>query len=165
MPDLPTWFRAPLPPHSMQRSLFPEKLQDCRTRLGLDATELHRWRALGWLSFDPDALPTLEEHQAWEVEFLRAVTRSELPASSTQALLSALPRPFHYDPRRLTYSLAFGWVEAVEPQDPEDVIETHLDEWLDQLAGAEEYETLRTLGSKIAGLLKEAPEPGAGEAE
>ncbi|MDP3209449.1 MAG: hypothetical protein Q8M65_09905, partial [Rhodoglobus sp.] len=75
-------------------------------------------------------------------------------------LFSELPRPMTFDPAAVTYSFSFGWVAAKTepPMEPDEIVEDHLDTWLEELAEAGGRARLNELRERIGELLESMPE-------
>lgn len=161
MSALPAWFAEPSAgPPSGQLSLFARPIEEVLFELRVSMDELRRWKARGWIGFDAHKGRKCSDEETAQIELVRGVVRSGLPDAQVRILLDQLPRPCWSDPRRLTYSFVFGWVEGIPPATIEEVLDEHADAWLESLASEGELERLKQLGKRIAELVEEqADEP------
>jgi hypothetical protein len=147
--QLPPWFTRPCPTtRSSQRGLFEAPLASILPHLQVSLDELIRWRRNDWISFDPCASENVDEFgepRIWEIEFVRDIVRSGLSDSQIAWLLSQCPKPFTFRPGRIAFSFLHGWVEAVPPDTPEDVIEAQLSSWKDR----GDVDSLRNLRDQV----------------
>lgn len=151
---LPPWFTRPLPVSDWQRNLFQTDLRTVLVRLQVSVDEIARWHAKEWLSFDGADNLVIDEFRdprIWELTIVRDIVRSGLSDAQVEYLLDQLPKPLAFDPDSLAFSFRHGWVEVSLPADPdpEEVIEEHLDSWLDDL----DEDRLRELHARIGELL------------
>lgn len=152
--NLPPWFQRVTSVGDAQCALFPEELATTLATLRVSEDDLGRWAKRGWVSFGPDRQSPLEPHEVNEIRFVRDVMRSGLPDAMIAELLGQLPRPFNFDPDEVAYSFSLGWVLAGPlPEDPSDVVEQHIDDWLDNVAANEDEPRLSELRDKIDDLL------------
>lgn len=134
---LPEWFRRPDPVSRREGCLFHSRLEEAIARLRISRDEVARWRAKGWLSFDDASTETLDDFgdpRVWELIIIRDLVRSGFADAQVANLLSQLPRPCSIDPDRLAFSFRHGWVEVVPPEKPDyhEIIESHLDSWIEE---------------------------------
>jgi hypothetical protein len=157
---LPPWFDRPRPGgQDGQLSLFRTDLRTTLARLQISPDETARWYANAWLSFDASDNAEIDEFRdprVWELTIVRDIVRSGLADAQIERLLDKLPKPFAFDPDSLAFSFRHGWVEVVlrRFRDPDDVVEEHLDSWLDDC----DEERLRELKERIEGLLEQSEE-------
>ena len=156
---LPPWFSRPHPVCDRQSYLFGVDLRTVLVHLQISTDEVARWYAKGWLSFsDPEDSPIDEfrDPRVWELTIIRDIVRSGLADAQIECLLRKLPKPFAFDPESLAFSFRHGWVEVVlrRFRDPDDVVEEHLDSWLDDC----DEDRLRELKERIEGLLEQSEE-------
>ena len=150
--DLPRWFGRPHSVEIFQQSLFQTTLKDELVRLRISADELSRWYSSDWVSFDGSTDLRLNEHddpRILELIFVRDISRSGLSDSQLKYLFDQLPKPFAFDPDRIAYSFRYGWVEIVQTEPPENMIEDHIYEWLEMI----DTERLQELQEQISKLL------------
>lgn len=159
---VPSCFVRPQSDSMVQRSLFPEDLSVVLARLSVSGDELGRWHERGWLSFGPNRTAPLETWDVNEIRFVRDITRSGLSDALVERLLSALPRPMNFDPARIAYSFLYGWVMA---PDEREVIDAHVDGWIEGLAEEGDVERIRDLERRIADALVAASTAAEGQAE
>jgi hypothetical protein len=70
-----------------------------------------------------------------ELHFVRDVVRSGLSDAQITQLFEQCPKPHSFDPERTAFSFRYGLVQAIppaEPDEPEAVIEAHLDSWIEE---------------------------------
>lgn len=145
--DLPRWFIRPSPTTCQQRSLFRYPLNVVLARLRISTDDLARWHSNGWLSFDGSdtmEVDDFEDPRVWELDIVREIVRSGLGDAQIELLMNQLPKPCAVDPERLAFSFRHGWVEAVlsDEPDPGEIIDDHLDSWLED-CGRERLEELQ----------------------
>ena len=175
---LPSWFSAPEPSDIAQDSLFKRPTLEALFELHVSADECARWHSKGWLSWELTKLKEValyDDPHIWEVIVVRDVVRSGLSDVQIDALLERLPRPLALDPARLTFSFRYGWVvptpmdpveideldDAEGIDDPDDVIEKHLDDWLGYLPESR----LLALRDQINDLLGETSDSDDGDGQ
>ena len=148
------WYR----PHpEMQSHLFGERVEDVLASTHVSRDDLRRWLERGWISFDVDELDEVQMPLVWEIEFVRNVARSGLSDAQINEFLFNLEKPYRFNPEFVAFHFSFGWV-CPQRHDPDDVVEEHLDEWLDSLADSEEFDRLEKLQDQIARLLEKRPD-------
>ena len=153
--DLPRWFKRPRPVKIFQQSLFQITLNDALARLRISEDDLSRWNSKGWVSFDGSVDCKLNEYDdplIFNLTFVRDIVRSGLSDSQIKYILDQLPKPLAFNPDRIAYSFKYGWVETVPAESPEDIIEEHLDSWLEEI----DAERLQELQKRIYELLDPA---------
>ncbi len=139
-----------------QESLFTTPVEEALATLKVSPDDCKRWKGIGWLSFDVTQHETLQPALEAELEFIAAIARSGLNDALISKLLESLDRPYRYDPRRVAYSFRDGWVQCPWEDDPHDVIEENIHDWLSHLLNEEETDRLRVLRDKIQSLLGES---------
>ena len=153
--DLPIWFKRPRPVRMFQQSLFQITLKDALVRLRISEDDLSRWNTKGWVSFDGAVDARLNDYDdplIFNLTFVRDIVRSGLSDSQIEYILDQLPKPLAFNPDRIAYSFKYGWVETVPAESPEDIIEEHLDSWLEEI----DAERLQELQKRIYELLDPA---------
>jgi hypothetical protein len=113
---------------------------------------LERWRAKGWISFDATGLETLDEALLHEIIFVRNMARSGLPDVQINGLLQELEPPYRYDPTRIAYSFAFGWVQIPALPDDGEVdvfFREHMSTWVFEKVVRREFALLEELRDTI----------------
>ena len=121
------------PVQDVQLSLFPYPLDKWLAMLGVSRDDVRRWKGLGWISFDVDALSEFHDPNANELIFVRNLARSGLSDEQIDQLLSELPSPYSYNPLTTAYHFAHGWVQSPEPLEEADVlkvVEENMDAWI-----------------------------------
>lgn len=144
-----TWEK---PTRETQPTLFPEPTPTALASLRVSTDDCDRWRRAGWLSFDCRHVPKLDATEIYELEFIRDLVRSGLSDGQINEILKDLPKPYAYNPRVVAYNFTLGWVQApvvLEIPEPEDVIDEHLEPWVDSLAEDGDRERLDQLLSLV----------------
>lgn len=152
---LPSWFKKPDPEKHYQLSLFATKLNEISIEYKVSIDEMKRWHDKGWLSFSPDEKEELNDPDLFEIRFVRDLVRSGLSDACVEKLLSQLSKPYRYNPDRIAYSFSLGWVEYTESYEATDyaeVIEDHLEEWLNELSAVEDEEVINNIITMIENL-------------
>src|ERR1035437_625351 len=96
------------PSKNDQPTLFPHATDEVLQSLDVSRGDMRRLRELGWVSFDVDAAPQLDEPEVCEISFVRNIARSGLSISQINECLAGLPKPYRYDPTNTTYHFAHG---------------------------------------------------------
>jgi hypothetical protein len=125
--------------------------------------EMNSWFHKKWLSFDPSATTEYSERERVEVRFVRGLARSGLSDAMISRVLSAgLQRPYCYDSDTTFFSFVQDrWISLPPERDPADVTA----EYIDELAGTEDWDTLRELQTRITVALEGAVSGGADVSE
>ena len=157
--SLPPWYSRPRAVTAWQPSLFQRELRSVIVGMRVSLDEIARWHARGWLSFDGSDNPEVDEWydpRVWELTVVRDIVRSGLGDAQIDYLLSQLPRPYAIDPDRLAFSFRHGWVQVNwhRDPDPDEVIEEHVDSWLEGC----DADRLWELRERIDELLEERAE-------
>jgi hypothetical protein len=99
------------PTQFLQGELFgkPRDFMLAVYRVSIDDMEL--WRSRGWISCDVRELATMYQPQIVEMAFIRNLAHSGLSKPQIDSYLSELEKPYRYDPIRVAYSFAHGWVQ------------------------------------------------------
>lgn len=137
-------------------TLFPEGFSSALARLKVSPDEIKRWHSRGWLSFSAMAECDLQPFQVDEIEFVRDIMRSGLPDAFIEHLLSQLPRPLSFDPKRIAYSFSLGWVLGIVPPESEQVIEQNLEKWLKGLAFEGNVKRLAEVARRATQLIEDS---------
>jgi hypothetical protein len=153
--NLPPWFERVAPVENAQCSLFADELPVVLAALRVSEDALGRWYRQGWVSFGPDRQTSLHPHDVNEIRFVRDVVRSGLSDAYIAELLEQLPRPLNFSPDEVAYSFSLGWVWAgpVPEPDPDEIVDGHVDDWLEDLAANENQSRLAELRDRIDRLL------------
>lgn len=152
-PRLPNYWKRPVSGKVIQCSLFTQSTEEVLADLQVSKDDVRLWREKEWISFDVDSHAKLDEPLIWEIEFVRNIARSGLSDAQINHLLRNLPKPYRSNPSRMAYHLVYGWV-LPEKEDPFDVIDENLDDWLINQADAENYSRLTKVAERIAELLE-----------
>ena len=158
---LPPGLVPPEPVKQPLQCLFKISLATGLARLGVSVDDVRRWHGHGWLSFDENLTDQLDEYddpRIWETQIVRDIVRSALTDAQIEVLFSTLPKPFVFYPDSLVYSFRHGWacvippvkIPPVEMIRPSDIIDDHLDEWIDEC----DEVTLEILRDKITETLE-----------
>ncbi|MGO9060395.1 MAG: hypothetical protein ACLQU2_23885 [Candidatus Binataceae bacterium] len=118
--------------------------------VGISLDDLDRWRAKGWVSFDARDLERLTESMMKEVVFIRNLAQSFLCDAQVDALLKELQKPYQYDPTRIAYSFAYGWVQpplVLDERELDEFVQYHLRKWIDDKVRFGEVDVLKKLSS------------------
>jgi hypothetical protein len=105
------------PRQHTQRTLFTWPRERVLAEGCVTAEEAALWYGRGWLSFDVRSYPEVNAPERLELLFvarMMALCKSE---HALDALLATLPPPFWYDPERVVYSLAYGWIELADGEE------------------------------------------------
>jgi hypothetical protein len=106
---------------SGQLSLFPTEPHELCRKIGLSwwaAIQLHKE---GFISFDPEDTPELNEPQMAELTFVGSFVAADCPPRLLEELLSGLTPPFCYSHSRIYYCwLSRTWKPIPEPADASD---------------------------------------------
>jgi hypothetical protein len=162
--ELPPWFEPVSPCIDQQESLFKLSLETALAREKVSPDELNRWHAQRWISFAfvPMELNDPDDQKILELVFVRDVVRSGLSDAQITQLLADCPKPHSFDPDRTAFSFRYGLVQAVppvEPEEPATVIETNLDDWIQEC----DKDRLTQLRDQILERLKEIGDTEADE--
>lgn len=162
--QLPNGLKRPTPNDPVQGCLFHKPFASVLADLRVSIDELARWHAKGWLSFDGTGISEVDEFddaRTWELTVVRDVVRSGLTDAQVEHWLAQLPKPCAVNPSRVAYSFRYGWVECVEPDDPDTVVAEHVDGWLDSC----EDDDLEALRVRIDELIAQRAQERAEESK
>jgi hypothetical protein len=146
-PELPKCWERPT--SDLQAYLFGDSTEDVLATLKVSRDDVKRWKAKGWVSFNIDEMDSLDWAYSHEIEFVRDVARSGLLDAQIDSLLEPLPKPYRFSPHDTAYSFVFGWVVPAR-DDPFEVIENNLDDWIGDLADRGDLDRLQQIADKIA---------------
>ena len=153
------WLR---PVQNNQPTLFQDPTEEWLARTRVSRDELKRWQELGWISFDVDASPTLDEPEQWELCFVRNIVRSGLSDEQINEILGELSKPYRYDPMRTAYNFAWGWVQCPSMPDMRDIyeiIDENLSEWIEEQVANGNTDRLGDLMFEIVQLRRAGDKP------
>lgn len=153
---LPKWWTRPVP--NCQRTLFPQEKHQALADLRVTEDDLRKWHHRGWISFDVDTVAQLDEPDMWEVQFVRELALSGLADFQIVELLEKLPKPYCFDPRYVAFHFEYGWVEPVE-QDPFDVIDENVADWIEDLGSSRKIRRLEEIRSLVEAQIECLTEP------
>jgi hypothetical protein len=123
-----------------QQLLFPASPRVVCEQLGLNWWAALKLHDDGWLSYSPAHTPRLDEAQEAELRFVGSLVVAGCDRAMLAILLSALSRPYAYDPSRLY----FDWATRCWRLLPD--LRTHPEavfaEWLDHLVAEGEISSL-----------------------
>ena len=153
---LPKWWTRPVP--NCQRTLFPQDKQQALADLRVTEDDLRKWHHQGRISFDIDTVDQLDEPDMREVQFVRNLASSGLADFQMDQLLEALPKPYCFDPRYIAFHFGYGWVEPVE-EDPFDVIEENVADWIEDLGSSRKIRRLEEIKSLVEAQIDALTEP------
>jgi hypothetical protein len=134
-------------------------------QLAVSEDDLARWHEKGWVSFGPQPdfeVDIFDGPHLRELSFVRDISRSGLSDAQLGQLFSLLPKPFTFDPTRITFSFMYGWVQT-KPA-PRYEIENEIDSWLEDLAQSGDRERLQEIECRIKELLEELGSNDDGDA-
>jgi len=133
----------------LEPSLFQDSVDECLTMLHLHRQELRDWLQIGWLSFDIDKVKKIDDPEWTELCFVRDVAKSGLSDAAISKLFKSLEKPYAYPPLHTAYNFALGWVQVTDPPHYKQVIEQHIDQWIEDLADEGKEDRLRELRDRI----------------
>ena len=136
-PELPPWFKPAWPSDNVQECLFKMSLESVLAEAKISSDELNHWHFQRWISFAfvPMELNDHDDLKILELLFVRDVVRSGLTDAQITQLFDHCPKPHSFDPNLTAFSFRYGLVQAipsVKPDESDTVIETHLDEWIEE---------------------------------
>lgn len=111
-------------------------------RIGLDWDEVKRLRKDRLISFDPEAVESLDDSQVAELNFLGSLVLAGCSRSMLRALLRDLHKPYCYDIDRMFYDWHLEqWRLRTWEADPEEAFF----ELLEHLRERNQHEVLRSI--------------------
>ena len=122
--------------------------EEAIAELRVTRDDVRKWHRRGWISFDIDSQQELDTPREWEVQFIRSLVVSGLADVQIDQLLEPLAKPYRFDPRYVAYHFEYGWVEPVG-ENPYDVIEENLADWINELGAKGDVERLQELASQV----------------
>ncbi len=142
---------------AMQGFLFPQSPRTVCDEIGLNWWAALKLHEDGWLSFNPEATPQLDESTDAELRFVGSLVRAGCDAGLLRQLLSGLPKPYHYRGSRIYYDWsARRWRLLPKPEsEPEAVFS----DWLESLVAEGDVRRLEELKDQITEALESAPRP------
>lgn len=143
---LPECWSRPTP--DVQRTLFSDATDQVLAALKVSRDDVKRWQSHGWISFDIDKTDSLDWSHGSEIEFVRNIARSGLLDAQIDSLLESLPKPYRFSSQDIAYHFTLGWV-APTRDDPFDVIENNLNDWIDDLAERREVQRLEQIAEQL----------------
>jgi hypothetical protein len=156
------------PRQLLQRELFPRPRDELLASAHVSIEEMEDWRAFGWISFDVRDLTSFDDAQLSEMIFVRNIARAGLGRSQVTSLLGELEKPYSYDPKRVAYSFADGWVQLPRlpiKSERDEYMKDNLDEWIGRLAQSHDKTTLQHVYSAAFDAALELPSDESSEAE
>ena len=143
--------------HSSQGILFPSSPRNICEVLGLNWWAAVKLHADGWLSFNPESLPSLDERQEIELRFVGALVAAGCDDAMLHRLLDGLEKPFCYRPDRVFYDWnAHRWCLLPEPQTQPEAV---FSDWLESLVAEGDMGRLEELKDQITEALESANPP------
>lgn len=123
-----------------QQLLFPAKPRAVCEQMGLNWWAALKLHEDGWLSYSPADTPRLNEAQEAELRFVGSLVIAGCDHGMLAILLDGLPRPYAYDPGRLSYDWAARrWRLLPDPHaDPESIFT----DWLEALVQSGDVNSL-----------------------
>ena len=114
-----------------QQLLFPASPRSLCDEIGLNWHAAVGLQEEGWLSFELESTPQLDDAQEAELRFVGALMQAGCDRKLLGLLLTSLPRPYAYDLKRLYFDwTARRW--RLLP-DPRSNPESTFTDWLDLL--------------------------------
>ncbi len=86
-----------------QQLLFPASPRAVCDEMGLNWWAVLKLHEDGWLSFQPETTPRLDEAQEAELRFVGSLVIAGCDSSMLGVLLNGLAKPYAYDVKRLFY--------------------------------------------------------------
>lgn len=114
-----------------QQLLFPANPRALCEHMGLNWWAALKLQEDGWLSFSPANIPRLDEAQEAELRFIGSLVIAGCDRGMLAILLSALSKPYAYDPARLYYDWAARRWRLLP--DPHAHPEASFTDWLERL--------------------------------
>lgn len=142
------------PVQILQTDLFERARDEALSDGRVSEDEVEAWRSLGWISFDIRDCTGLDDGQLAEIMFVRDLARSGLSRIQIDEFLSELAKPYRYDPQRVAYSFASGWVQLPRiPSigDRDDYIRDNVADWIMSRELLGDLDTLESLAFMIVG--------------
>jgi len=138
--------------HDCQEMMFPPAPRETCEALGLNWWAAVKLHADGWLNFNPESLPTLDERQEVELRFVGALVAAGCDDAMLHRLLDDLEKPFCYRPGRVYYAwTAREWRLMPRPLDNAEEV---FSGWLDALEAKEDVSTLEDIKERTARAIK-----------
>jgi hypothetical protein len=142
-------------PYSPQLVLFGNERDVVLAAAFVSLDDMVRWHQNGWISYDATRVDDLDEAQHVEMFFVRDIARSGLSNAVITRMLSELPRPYAYSPERVAYSFHFGWVQLPYPLSMDEMMTSHLSQWLDEQIHDGNLERLKEILEQITEALED----------
>ena len=134
--------------HDCQEMMFPPAPRETCEALGLNWWAAVKLHADGWLSFNPESLPALDERQEVELRFVGALIAAGCDDAMLHRLLDGLEKPFCYRPSRIFYNWpSRSWQLLPRPLDTAEEV---FSGWLDALEEEEDVSTLEDIQERAA---------------
>jgi hypothetical protein len=137
--------------HACQEMLFPIVPREICESLGLNWWAAVKLHADGWLSFNPESLPALDERQEVELRFVGALIAAGCDDAMLHRLLDGLENPFCYRPERVFYNwTSRSWQLLPRPLDTAEEV---FSDWIDALEEKEDVSTLEDIHERAASVI------------
>lgn len=138
--------------HACQEMLFPSLPREICESLGLNWWAAVKLHTDGWLSFNPESLPALDERQEVELRFVGALVADGCDDAMLHRLLDGLEKPLCYRPDRIYYDWsARSWRPLPKPLDNAEEV---FSGWLDALEKEGDLSTLEDIQERAANAIK-----------
>lgn len=148
-------------------TLFPMDRSDFLSQCIVNEDRMRDWYRLGLLSFDINAMDHFEDCHLAEVQIVSNLLEAALPPEVVEELLSSLPKPYRYDPRRLCYNFFLKTWQMVPSQSIEQIreevqneldceISEQVDTYIDELAEEGDVETLEAFRVQLVAKITQA---------
>lgn len=124
-----------------------------------ELTGLNWWAAMklwqdGWLSFDPESTPALDEAQEAELRFVGSFVAAGCDPAMLSRMVEGLRKPYSYQGNRIFYDWPYRrWrLLPTRIENPQAVFS----EWVEQLKAEGDVDTLTSMADEIAKALIES---------
>lgn len=134
--------------YACQGMLFPIVPREICESLGLNWWAAVKLHADGWLSFNPESLPALDESQEVELRFVGALIAAGCDDAMLHRLLDDLKKPFCYRPGRIFYDWSTrSWQLLPRPLDTAEEV---FNGWISALEKEKDVSTLKDIHERAA---------------
>jgi len=134
-----------------QQFLLPESPRAVCAEVGLNWWAALKLHEDGWLSFNPETTPQLDEAKDTELRFVGSLVAAGCDSGLLHQLLDSLSKPYSYRGSRIYYDWSTKhWRLLPEPK-PEP--EAGFDEWIESLTAEGDAARLEELKAQIEAAL------------
>lgn len=134
---------------SYQQSLFNTHPREVCNEIGLNWLTALELRDKGWLSFDPEANPELEEPDKAELRFVGSLVAWGFDESQLGMILDGLRKPYRYK----IESMYFDWLARewrILPLPPKSISIDDVQEFIETLDQEEDVHILLSLHEQLS---------------